>query len=132
LTNQLTVREEPPQFPQSISLQGRIVPPPVFRVDQADKLQAPHFTVQANSPLSEPEFMVSTSDWNPRHKIDELDSPHEGRPSMPHFLRRAAIPKTRPAAAVAARPISSLSQSDMKPSVTPVADALRQLQGGQQ
>lgn len=123
--NQIPIEEETPVFPMQIALQGRIVPPPVFRVDQGmpQPLEGPHFAV---SPRIEPS---TASDENPANEkvIDTVDIAHQSRPGKPHFMRRRAGDKT---IAVAATREASAAL-DLKHSETPVTDALRQLQGGQ-
>ena len=56
LANQIPIEEEAPVFPEQMVLQGRIVPPPVFRVDvaEAKAVQGPHFAVSQKSGISEP------------------------------------------------------------------------------
>ncbi|MBS0202704.1 MAG: SLBB domain-containing protein [Planctomycetes bacterium] len=128
LGNQLTIREEPLEFPSQIALQGRIVPAPVYRLDTAaSHPPTPHFTIRqpgeveqaASLPESEPEV------------IDEFEDAHSSRPSRPHFLRRAGEKTVAAAAVMASQAASPPVVAEFKPSSTPVTDALRHLQGGQ-
>lgn len=125
LANQLTIREEKPAFPSQIALQGRIVPPPVYRIDEVVTPQGPHFATEAGI-VGDGEPSALPSRQAPEHFIDEFDGPHGSRPTKPHFMRRA---NQRTAATTAAGGQSGSVKPDSKLSITPVADALRQLQG---
>lgn len=134
--NELQIREERIEFPQQIVLQGRIVSPPVFRVDQAAAsplIHGPHFDAEDLSGSSS----TTTVEIVPEIKVvtDELDRPHAGSPAKPHFMRRRPGENTVAAAAMAGSKTSPSNPPDPKPelksSPTPLTDALRQLQGGQ-
>ena len=132
LGNQLPLREEPAEFPRQIALQGRIVPPPVYRVDPPvarQMTQGPHFPLRVPPDRDDSESAL-------RHEpaveqvIDEFDAPHHSRPAKPHFLKRRAGENTIAAAAASQKSNSSVV-AEVKTSTTPLTDALRQLQGGQ-
>ena len=129
LGNRLTIREEPLELPEKIALQGRVIPPPVFRVDSAvasPLSQGPHFAI------SQPTEAVENASPAETEIIDEFDAAHETRPSRPHFMRRRPGENTVAAAAVAATHSSIPPATvEFRPSSTPVTDALRHLQGGQ-
>ena len=127
LANQIPIEEESPVFPEQMVLQGRIVPPPVFRVDAAEtkSVQGPHFAVSQSSVNSEPAAVQQETE----QVIDEFDSAHRPGPAKPHFMRRRAGENT--VAAAASKTSQAVAPRDLKHSDTPVTDALRQLQGGQ-
>ena len=117
------------ELPEQIALQGRVIPPPVFRIDAAvagPLPQGPHFAI------SQPAESVAEASPEETEIIDEFDAAHETRPSRPHFMRRRPGENTVAAAAVAATQ-SSIPPAivEFRPSTTPVTDALRHLQGGQ-
>ena len=137
LGNQIPILEERAEFPHDIALQGRIISPPVFRVDDAAKrtIQGPHFAAVRQPEQSEPPVRSKPTTAVPSQRatervIGELDMPHKDGPGRPHFMRRPAGKNTVAAAAAsvaaAKGPSAELKQSD-----TPVTDALRHLQGGQ-
>lgn len=130
LGNQLPLREEAAEFPRQVALQGRIVPPPVYRVDPpaTRQTQGPHFSLQIPSNREETK-VASPQEPIVEQVIDEFDAPHHGRPTKPHFLKRRAGENT--IAAAASKKSSSVATADTKTSTTPLTDALRQLQGGQ-
>lgn len=129
LKDQLPIREEKIEFPAEISLQGHIVPPPILRVDAASQPlgQGPHFTASA-MPEQIAESPIESSSI-PEQSTNQADLGHGKRPPKPHFLGRRAGENTIAAAAMAAK---ATSAPEIKSSsTTPVADALRHLQGGQ-
>jgi hypothetical protein len=146
LANSLPVCEEDPVFPAQILLQGKIVAPPVYRLDEAVSqplAHGPHFAV---SPTTEPSDIPVTSRSEPvgevtsgsepveEQIIDEVDSAHGRRPGKPHFLRRRVGAQTVASAAGSAAQSGTIGPpgaSEVKHSITPVTDALRHLQGGQ-
>jgi len=131
LGNQLPLREEAAEFPQRIELQGRIIPPPVYRVDPpaARQLgQGPHFSLQVPAKQPAPQT-ASSVDVGIEQVIDEFDAPHNSRPAKPHFLKRR--PGENTIAAAAALKVNSSVTPEAKTSTTPLTDALRQLQGDQ-
>lgn len=138
LGNQLPLREEQPTFPANLTLQGRIVSPPVFRVDFPPRplTQGPHFvnnqsTKQTSNPGT-PAIASASNEANER-TVEEFDGPHANRPGKPHFLRRRAGENTIAAVAAAARSTktSPIAMTEVTTSDTPVTDALRHLQGEQ-
>ena len=152
LGNTLPIREERTEFPPHIALQGRIIAPPVYRLDQAvtrPLAQGPHFAIsqpmdQVHIPVNSVSKPGTEEIIHEEEVVDEFDDAHSSRPSKPHFLRRRADEKTVAAAAVAAKaksgqtspPVATeLKQSSTRStpaySTTPVTDALRHLQGGQ-
>jgi hypothetical protein len=130
LGNNLPINEEAADFAQTILLQGRIAPRPVYRLDQAarDILPAPHFAGK-----TEIEQQAAAADLDPQQIIDEFDTAHGSRPAKPHFMRRRPGENTIAAkmAAASAKPIS-IPNPEIRSSETPVSDALRQLRGDQQ
>jgi len=137
LANQLPIFDEHPDFPAQVSLQGRIVPPPIFRVDPpASKalVQGPHFPLASQASAGHDE-VASQSPPETSQIIDEFDVPHDMGPARPHFMRRRPGEKTIAAAAAAraksGSPSAPITSTETKPSMTPVTDALRHLQGGQ-
>lgn len=134
LRNELPLREEQADFPSQLALQGRIVPPPVFRVDPAmikPPGDGPHFAISGPADVQTSLFIPKPMDES-EHVIDEFDAAHSSRPSKPHFMKRRPGENTIAAAAAASSKQTPRSEVEMKPSDTPVTDALRQLQGGQQ
>ncbi len=146
LGNTLPIREERPEFPPHIILQGRIIAPPVYRVDQAVTRpleQGPHFAIsQPMDQVHIPAKSVSKPETeeiiHEEEVIDEFDDSHSSRPDKPHFLRRRAGEKTVAAAAAAkakssqsVAPAATELKHGSSHSTTPVTDALRHLQGGQ-
>lgn len=137
LKNQLPIRHEKAEFPTEISLQGRLVPQPIFRIDAAASPveEGPHFPVSEITSGSKP--VEVAAHHQPERVIDNVERAHSSRPSQPHFLKRRPGENTVAAAAAASgvrtnvRP-SEAPQPEFKNSTTPVADALRHLQGGQQ
>ena len=127
LANKLPIEEEPAVFPEQMVLQGRIVPPPVFRVDvaEAKSVPGPHFAA------SQKPALLESAEIQPETEqvIDEFDMAHRPGPSKPHFMRRR--PGENTVAAAASKSGRNSAQPDLKHSDTPVTDALRQLQGGQ-
>ncbi|MBM4075732.1 MAG: hypothetical protein FJ267_08835 [Planctomycetes bacterium] len=122
--NEFSLREEAISFPESMTLQGRIVPKPIRRLDQADENRlgnGPHFAMSNQSSESR-EFESSRL---------ELDSHPTNEPRIkgPHFGRRRSTDKPI-TIGEANRAAASESQSS-GPS-TPLVDALRQLQGVRQ
>ncbi|MDB5342329.1 MAG: hypothetical protein JWP89_706 [Schlesneria sp.] len=137
LKNQLPIRSEKAEFPADIALQGRLVPQPVFRVDAAAEplSEGPHFAASDSAPSSE--AIRATSEQKTDQVVESVEAAHSSHPSKPHFLKRRPGENTIAAAAAAnaARATvgsESIPQPDLKHSTTPVADALRHLQGGQQ
>lgn len=130
LGNQLPVREESAEFPQNIALQGRIVPPPVYRVDPPTTrmTQGPHFSLRT-PPEQDASKVDPQMEEEVEQVIDEFDAPHNSRPAKPHFLKRRAGENT--IAAAASKNSNSSAKAEVKSSTTPLTDALRQLQGGQ-
>lgn len=131
LGNQLPVREEAAEFPRLIALQGRIIPPPVFRVDPPvtrQMTQGPHFALRT-PPGQDDSKPVAQVEQAVEQVIDEFDAPHNSRPAKPHFLKRRAGENT--IAAAASKNSNSSATAEAKTSTTPLTDALRQLQGGQ-
>ena len=153
LGNTLPIREERPEFPPHIILQGRIIAPPVYRVDQAVthlSAQGPHFAItqpmdQVHIPVKSASKPAVEELIDHEEIIDEFDDAHGSRPGKPHFLRRRAGEKTVAAAAAAvaakaksgqtgppaATEVKHSSSYGSSHSTTPVTDALRHLQGGQ-
>lgn len=127
LANQIPIEEETPVFPEQMVLQGRIVPPPVFRVDvaEAKSTQGPHFAVSQKPGGAAPAAIQQETE----QVIDEFDSAHRPGPAKPHFMRRR--PGENTVAAAAGKVSQATAPRDLKHSDTPVTDALRQLQGGQ-
>ena len=121
IRNDLPVREEAAVFPEQIVLQGRLAPRPIHRLDRA-----------AESALgSGPYFATSViSPGNSLQKSDamELDAhpSSDARIAGPHFGRRHS--QARPATIGEAPRVSEAASRESTP-VTPLADALRQLQG---
>lgn len=136
LKNQLPVRHEAAQFPAEIALQGRLVPQPFYRADEgaSPSAEGPHFSAPAMAGDAEPASVITEVKAEP--VIESVQAGHSGSPSKPHFLKPRPGENTIAAAAVrAARATFSTGptlQPDLKNSTTPVADALRHLQGGQQ
>ena len=121
IRNEMPLREEAPVFPESIVLQGRIAPRPIYRLDRAAENAigaGPHFDTAANS--SENTMQESAA--------MELDAhpANEARVSGPHFGRRRR--DTRPVTIGDASRAASSTPREAAPT-TPLADALRQLQG---
>ncbi|HEY4260951.1 MAG TPA: SLBB domain-containing protein [Schlesneria sp.] len=136
LKNQLPIRHEQAEFQADIALQGRLVPQPIYRVDAAAEplSEGPHFggsaiatNLEASSATSEPKADLV---------VESVEAAHSSHPSKPHFLKRRPGENTIAAAAANAGRATvgseSIAQPDLKHSTTPVADALRHLQGGQQ
>ena len=121
IRNDLPVREEAAVFPELIVLQGRIAPRPTHRLDRAAEGvlgSGPHFATSANSSENASEEAAVT----------ELDAhlSNEVRVSGPHFERRRH--NTRPITIGDASRAAAITPREATPS-TPLADALRQLQG---
>ncbi len=133
LKNQLPIRQEKAEFRADIALQGRLVPQPVYRVDAAAEplSEGPHFAASAIVPSS-----AAIAEQKAELVVESVEAAHSSHPSKPHFLKRRPGENTIAAAAAnAARATvgsESIPQPDLKHSTTPVADALRHLQGGQQ
>ncbi len=133
LGNQLPIREEMADFPQQIALQGRIVPPPVYRVDPEiprPLAQGPHFAIAGRSDQDD-SAAGSVAIPEEEQVIEDFDGPHGSSPSKPHFMRRRAGDNTVAAAASGKVKAGQPAETETRHSVTPVADALRHLQGGQ-
>ena len=147
LGNTLPIREERPEFPPHIILQGRIIAPPIYRVDQAvtrPLAQGPHFAIsqpldQVHIPVESVSKPETEAIIHEEEVIDDFDDAHSSQPGKPHFLRRRAGEKTVAAAAAAAKaksgqagaPVATKVKHSGSQSTTPVTDALRHLQGGQ-
>ena len=121
IRNDLPVREEAAVFPELIVLQGRIAPRPTHRLDRAAESvlgSGPHFATSANSAENASEDAAVT----------ELDAhpSNEARVSGPHFERRRH--NTHPITIGDASRAAAVTPREDTPS-TPLADALRQLQG---
>ena len=121
IRNELPLREEPAVFPEPILLQGRIAPRPILRLDRAAESfsgAGPHFQQQTN-----------TSEYpSQESSAMELDvhSSNETRISGPHFGRRRNT--ARPITIGDANRAAAAAPHEAAPS-TPLADALRHLQG---
>ncbi|MBC8114145.1 MAG: hypothetical protein H7062_07195, partial [Candidatus Saccharimonas sp.] len=119
--NEMPLREEAAIFPDPIVLQGRIAPRPIHRLDRAAENaigSGPHFDTAANS--SENASLESAAMELDAHPSSET------RVSGPHFGRRPR--DTRPVTIGDAARAASATPREAAPS-TPLADALRQLQG---
>jgi hypothetical protein len=136
LKNQLPIRQEKAEFPADIALQGRLVPQPIYRVDAAAEplSEGPHFAPSAIEPSAE--AISAPSVQKADLVVESVEAAHSSHPSKPHFLKRRPGENTIAAAAANAARVTigseSTPQPDLKHSTTPVADALRHLQGGQQ
>ena len=121
IRNDLPVREEAIVFPEPIVLQGRIAPRPIHRLDRAAESavgSGPHFATSADSSGNASQESVAR----------ELDAHPASEASItgPHFERRRR--DTRPITMGGAARASDAAPREAAPS-TPLADALRQLQG---
>lgn len=121
IRNELPLSEEAAAFPDSIVLQGRIAPRSVHRLDQAVESPVgtgPHFAkAVASSEISSQQSVGMELDVHPLSE-PEISGPHFGRRRS--HERSITIGDAARAAATTSRKTS--------PS-TPLADALRQLQG---
>lgn len=121
IRNDLPLREEAAAFPDEIVLQGRLAPRPIHRLDRAAESaigSGPYFATLANSSGNTAQEAVELElDAHPSANAS-ISGPHFGR------RRRDARPVTIGEAARAAES----SPRESAPS-TPLADALRQLQG---
>ncbi len=121
IRNDLPLREEAVAFPESIVLQGRLASRPIHRIDRAAEHAigaGPHLATSADSSARASQEAVAM----------ELDAhpSSEARISGPHFGRRRR--DTRPITiGDAARAASATPHEAVPP--TPLADALRQLEG---
>ena len=118
IRNDLPMREEAAVFPIPIVLQGRIVQRPIHRLDRPAENaggSGPHFATSA----------ASSETVSERTAVMELDAhpSRESRISGPHFGQRR-----NPARPVTLGQASGAESRDSAP-FTPLADALRQLQG---
>ena len=119
IRNDLPVREEAVVFPAPIVLQGRIAPRPIHRLDRAAENvigSGPHFATSADS-------SENASQESAAMELDAHPS-NEAKISGPHFgrRRRDSRPITIGDESRAAAPREAAP-------FTPLADALRQLQG---
>lgn len=131
IKNALAFREEASVFPTEINLQGRLAPRPVYRVDRAAENvlgSGPHFTASNSASETRSDRFETSAQFEPTAEQLELDThpAAETRLSGPHFGRRRNGAKTVAVgvSASAAMPIAPASNQS-----TPLADALRQLQG---
>jgi hypothetical protein len=131
IKNGLPLREEAIHFPTGINLQGRIAPRPIYRVDRAaEKVlgSGPHFATSGSTSSNRFEREEVREQLESSDESLELDShpAAEHRLSGPHFGRRRSGAQTATvgATASAAMPVAPASNQS-----TPLADALRQLQG---
>lgn len=121
IRNDLPLREEAAMFPDEIVLQGRIAPRPTHRLDRAAETAfgpGPHFAAPAGeSGSTTPEAVAMELDSHPSA---------ESRISGPHFGRRR-----RDARPITIGEVSRAVETAPREAVpsTPLADALRQLQG---
>ena len=140
LLNELPVREEAPEFPAEIALQGRILAPPVYRVDRAAAPQGPHFATRTDRSRQEAPVIAASEEKTQEFQLpvespqepvfDAFDAPHGSRPGRPHFMRHAAPQRDKAMTTPLSRnSMRSTTSREEKPSSTPVADALRHLQG---
>ncbi len=122
IRNDLSLREEAVEYPEPIVLQGRIAPRPIHRLDRAAASAigaGPHFDTTADSSANAAQESDSIA--------MELDAhPSSGaRISGPHFGRRRR--DSRPVT-IGDASRAAVASREATPS-TPLADALRQLQG---
>lgn len=130
IKNTLPLREETANFPVGINLQGRLAPRPIYRVDRAAENvlgSGPHFATSNKAETRTDRFKTSEQ-FEPTVEQLELDThpAAETRLSGPHFGRRRSGAKTVAVgeSSRAAMPVVPASNQS-----TPLADALRQLQG---
>lgn len=131
IKNTLPLREEASAFPCGMILQGRLAPRPVYRVDRAAENvlgAGPHFVSSDNSTKNSSERFDAIAQTDTTTEQLELDThpAAETQLSGPHFGRRRSGAKTVSVgeSAHAAMPVAPTSAQP-----TPLADALRQLQG---
>lgn len=122
IRNDLSLREEPVQFPEPLVLQGRLTARPIHRVDRAsaEPLGAgPHFgTLSASEPGTTGDTGGHREPIMSVHPAEQTEWPGSG----PHFIRQRTTEPTMIAADAASNAESLRT--------TPLADALRQLDGG--
>ena len=130
IKNTLPLREETANFPVGINLQGRLAPRLIYRVDRAAENvlgSGPHFATSNKAETRTDRFKTSEQ-FEPTVEQLELDThpAAETRLSGPHFGRRRSGAKTVAVSEPfrAAMPVAPASNQS-----TPLADALRQLQG---
>ena len=130
IKNTLPLREETANFPVGINLQGRLASRPIYRVDRAAENvlgSGPHFAT-SNKAESRTDRFKTSEQFEPTVEQLELDThpAAETRLSGPHFGRRRSGAKTVAVSEPfrAAMPVAPASNQS-----TPLADALRQLQG---
>ena len=130
IKNTLPLREEAANFPVGINLQGRLAPRPIYRVDRAAENvlgSGPHFATSNKAETRTDRFETSEQ-FEPTVEQLDLDThpAAETRLSGPHFGRRRSGAKTVAVSesSSAAMPVAPASNQS-----TPLADALRQLQG---
>ena len=131
IKNTLPLREEASAFPCGMILQGRLAPRPVYRVDRAAENvlgAGPHFVSSDNLTKNSSERFDAIAQTDTTTEQLELDThpAAETQLSGPHFGRRRSGAKTVSVgeSAHAAMPVAPTSAQP-----TPLADALRQLQG---
>ena len=121
IRNDLPVREEAVVFPAPIVLQGRIAPRPIHRLDRAAETvigSGPHFATSADS-------SENASQESAAMELDAHPS-NEAKISGPHFGRRRR--DSRPITIGDESRAAAAAPREAAP-FTPLADALRQLQG---
>ena len=130
IKNTLPLREETANFPVGINLQGRLAPRLIYRVDRAAENvlgSGPHFATSNKAETRTDRFETSEQ-FEPTVEQLDLDThpAAETRLSGPHFGRRRSGAKTVAVSesSSAAMPVAPASNQS-----TPLADALRQLQG---
>ncbi len=131
IKNALPLREEASVFPTGINLQGRLAPRPIYRVDRAAENvlgSGPHFVTRSNASETRTDRFETSEQFEPTDEQRELDThpAAETQLSGPHFGRRRSGAKTVAVgeSSSAAMPVAPASNQS-----TPLADALRQLQG---
>lgn len=131
IKNALPLREETSVFPTGINLQGRLAPRPIYRVDRAAENvlgSGPHFATRSIPSETRADRFETSEQFESTVEQLELDThpAAETRLSGPHFGRRRSGAKTVAVgeSAGAAMPVAPASNQS-----TPLADALRQLQG---
>ena len=131
IKNTLPLREEAANFPVGINLQGRLAPRPIYRVDRAAENvlgSGPHFATSNNKAETRTDRFETSEQFESTVEQLELDThpATETRLSGPHFGRRRSGAKT---VAVGESASAAMPDAPASNQSTPLADALRQLQG---
>ena len=131
IRNELPLREEAAVFPDEIVLQGQIAPRPIHRLDRAAESalgSGPHFATseRASRTTAQGTTAQGTAEMGTAEMELDTHPSAEARISGPHFGRRRR--DARPITIGEASRAAETATREAAPS-TPLADALRQLQG---